>query len=1594
MPDHVMPPAAPTPSPVPPPQPTPGAGPDGMRAVLLAEAEAALARLAPGLPETARVLLRVLGAAIPLAELAGMAPEALAGQAASLHALAETRRRGESKLRLSPPGADGRTAGAVAEIVTDDMPFLVDSALAALTLSGRGVRRLLHPILGVARDASGRMTGLGPAVPGNANESMMRIEIAPGAVRRLGAGAPPAADWPGVETALAQAMAEVRIAVSDHAAMVTRLREAEAELAGAAEGTEAIAFLRWLAEDNFVLLGHRLIRLPETGPMTAEDGLGLLRDPEVAVFDALRDLSAVPEAVRASLAQPVALTVAKGNLRVRVHRPSHADVVATRILAPDGRVTGVRLFMGLFAATAYNRNPRSIPWLAPKVSRILAASGAAPDSHDSRTFLSLLDTWPRDELFQAEEADILAGARVALDLAIRPRPALALRRDPFGRFVSAIAWLPRESFDTRLRERVGRILAAAFNGRLSAFYIALGDTPLARVHYVIGTRPETTPEVDVAALETAIARAARAFPEALAEALAEEAGEAEGARLAARWADAFHGAYPEVATPAQGVADLRLAEAALAAGHPVAAIGRTPGAGPRQLVLRLASPGNKLALADMLPLFESLDLRAIEEQPWRLHPAGAEPVALHLYAVEAGAEAPDDRFDELLGALSALLDGRVEADGFNRLVLRAGITWREAWLLRTLFRWCKQVGFAFPQPAVEAALAANPDAARILVALFNARFDPAATERDAAESRALAEWAALLEGVADPDTDRILSRLRTALDAVIRTNYFQGKDYLSIKIESARAGEMPDPRPWREIFVSAMHMEGCHLRAGAVARGGIRWSDRREDFRTEILGLMKAQRLKNVIIVPTGAKGGFILKGNVPPASDREAFMAAGTAAYKTLIRAMLDVTDNLGADGSVVPPPDVIRRDGDDPYIVAAADKGTATFSDVANALSIEYGFWLGDAFASGGSAGYDHKEMGITAKGAWVMIARHFAEQGLDIQADPFTCVGVGDMSGDVFGNGLLISRRTRLLAAFDHRHIFLDPDPNAETAFDERERLFKLPRSSWADYDVRLVSEGGGVFPRNAKFIPLSPQARAMLGIAEERAEPNAVMRAILKAQVDLLYFGGIGTYVKASTESQAEAGDRANDALRVDGGEIRARVLGEGANLAITQAGRIEAARAGNNGRGVALDTDALDNSAGVSTSDHEVNIKILLAEAERAGRLTRLQRDDLLQSMTDEVAALVLADNAAQFGALSLEQAAGAEALPAQAGLITRLEAAGLLDRAVLGLPSAARMAERIGTGDALTRPEIAALLPVAKLWLTDAIEDSALADDPAFLPLLHSYFPRPLQERFADLIETHRLRRNLIATMLANRAANRLGPAGLARLAGQGDAASVARAAWLAERLFGLDEAADSLDGTNLPPETRRAALLVLRRLHEDAARSLLDDATGTMTEDSTRAPSGGTAPLGEAESLLRPGVSALIAAMPTPEGSPLPETAARLVEGAPALSAAIGIVRLAAVAGVQPAEAAAAWDAAGRDFGLEALRAAARAAPAPGAFGPRAKAGLLEDLTAFQARIARAALSGTAPKPPEEAVRLAREAAGQRELAAVSVALRALERA
>ncbi|MBE9604496.1 NAD-glutamate dehydrogenase [Acetobacteraceae bacterium H6797] len=1552
---------------------------DGVRLETLNAAEAALASLAPNAPAGLATLMRHLFEAVPSAELAAEAPESIAAAAASLWSFAGQRKPGQGLVRLTP-AAPGRGGHAVVEIVSEDMPFLVDSVLAALALRGRAAHRLLHPILAVTRDAEGRLTALGE--PGGKPESMMRVELNQ-ANMLPGVAATPEDDLAAIEQTITRTLAQLRLAIGDFPAMRSRLEAARAEVASLAEGETAADFLAWMAEGNFVLLGHRKLMLNGAG-LIAEDELGLLRDADQPVFDALRDMEAVPAQVREGFEQPIAVSVAKANMRAMVHRPQHADVVATRITDTDGKVTGVRLFVGLFGATAYNRNPRSIPWLAQKVERILAAAGVDPESHDGRALRNILDTWPRDELFQAGEADILKGAVRALDLAIRPRAAISLRRDPFERFISVIAWLPRDTFDTRLRERVGGILARVFNGRISAYYMAIGDAPLARVHYIIGTRPGQVPDVDEQALEAAIEQASRSFADRLHGVLKGEYGGNEAARLLARWRDAFPAAYRETRPAVQGAADIALAEEALTSGRPAARLERLPGAAPQSLTLTLAHPGRPLPLADALPLFESLDLRAIEEVPFHMKPAGNETVVIHVFTLESGTIIDPPRFPALIDALSALLDGRAEADGFNRLIARAGLSWREAWLLRAMFRWVKQVGFGFAQEAVQAALADNPQAARVLVALFAARFNPDIIRNEGAEKALEAEWAALLDQVADPDADRILTRLRTLLDAVLRTNFYRREDFLALKIDSAKAGDMPAPRPWREIWVHSPRMEGCHLRAGPVARGGIRWSDRREDFRTEILGLMKAQRLKNVVIVPTGAKGGFVLK-HPPPGgpANREAFMAEGIACYRLLIQGMLDLTDNY-EKGGIVPPPRTVRRDGDDPYIVAAADKGTATFSDIANGISADYGFWLGDAFASGGSKGYDHKAMGITARGAWVMIARHFAEMGRDIYSAPFTMVGVGDMSGDVFGNGLLLSRETRLLAAFDHRHIFIDPEPNPVVSFAERERLFALPRSSWADYDARLISEGGGVYPRNAKFLPLSEKARAVLGIEVEKPDPTTVMRAILRAKVDLLYFGGIGTYLKASTESHADAGDRANDALRINGSEVRALVVGEGANLGVTQAGRIEAAR-----HGARINTDALDNSAGVSTSDHEVNIKILLTDAIAQGALTEKQRDALLAEMTEEVGHLVLKDNALQSLAVSLEALAGAEALAPQAALMQRLEAAGLLDRAVAGLPDSESMSARINAGDALTRPEIAALLPHAKLWLNEAIEGSALPDDPALVPLLLDYFPKQLREGYTAFAEGHRLKRELVSTILSNMIGNRLGCAAFARLTTDSDPATAARAAVLASRLLRLEEAMEAADAAPAPASTRLEALLALRHLQETTARALLSSPELAL-------------PLEQAEAALRPGIGALVEAETaraggTPAASRLivdglPEALAALVAAVPALDAAPAIVRLSRQAGLPAEEAAAAWNATAEQFGLGALHQAIIAAPVSGPYGTRARAALLDELGVLHTRLALGRLRGQAvPSGSEAMLRLARDASAVPDLAGITVALRAL---
>jgi glutamate dehydrogenase len=1525
------------------------------RAAVLAGAGALLLRRLPGSAgEEAQHFLAVWAGSVPDEDLAARSPEDVAGAALSLLDHARRRTPGQASVRVFNPRPEvegWRSVHSIAEIVTDDMPFLVDSALAAFAIVGRAVHLVVHPIVPVRRDPDGTLVAFGEAAGADApRESMMQIEFAQGV---------DSADLATVAATLKRAMADVRTAVGDWPAMRERLAEAISALDGTPGDEARIAreFLAWLADDNFVLLGYRRYRPDGSGiAAEAERSLGLLRDPALPVFDVLRDPTNLPPAARAWATEPTLLTVAKANMRATVHRPQHCDAVVVKQRDASGRVAGAELFLGLFASNAYNRNPRSIPYLREKVAAVLAKAGVDPSTHDGRRLSNILETYPRDELFQADVDELLATARGVLALQERQRVALFLRRDRFERFVSAIVYVPRDVMDTRLRARIGTAIAEAFQGRLSTAYIMIGDSPLARVHYIVATTPGAVPEVDARGLERALAEIARSFRDRLAEALIGEKGEAGALAILGRWGDAFPPGYADRRTAREAVADIALAEQALASGTLELSLARPQGAVPHALMLRVAHPDRPVPLSDILPLIESLGLRALEEVPHHLHPSGAREVVLHEFGLETEDHAPFDpaRARPIAEALEALWHGRAEPDGFNRLVVRAGLTWREAWMLRALYRWLKQAGFAFSQGAVEAALAAQPEATRLLVDLFHARFDPNRARDAAAEAELDGRWRAVLDAVESPDEDRILTRLRMALDGIVRTSFFRDEaaPTIAFKIDSRAVGDLPQPVPFREIFVHGPRMEGVHLRGGPVARGGIRWSDRREDFRTEILGLMKAQTLKNTVIVPTGAKGGFVLKR--PPAltgdaaRDREALMAEGIACYRLLIGAMLDLTDNR-VGGKVVPPERVVRRDGDDSYIVAAADKGTATFSDIANAIALERGFWLGDAFASGGSKGYDHKGLGITARGAFVCIRRHFRELGVDIDREPIDVIGVGDMSGDVFGNGMLLSRMLRLRAAFDHRHIFLDPDPDPAVSFAERTRLFALPRSSWADYDKAKLSAGGGVFPRNAKTVPLSAEARAMLGITAERPPPDAVMRAILSMPADLLYFGGIGTFVKASHESHAEAGDRANDPIRIDATAIRAKVVGEGANLALTQAARVEAALAG-----VRVDTDSLHNSAGVDTSDHEVNLKILLDQLVQAGDLTAKQRDGLLVAMTEDVAAHVLATNARQSLSVSLEGMDPTAAGP-HAALIARLEAEGRLDRAVAGLPDATALAERGAAG--LTRPELIVLLSHAKLWLTDALIASPLPDDPAFAQDLAAYFPAAVRERFAEAIAAHPLRRDLVAMLLTNDLLDRMGLAAFARLADGIAPEAAATAALVAREALGLAPlraAAEAEDSAGGDPKALYPRFLAWRRAQEGAARGFVRALAPDLRVADAAAP-------------YRDHVAALLPALleHDPTG------------GAAAMAPAI--LRLSAEAGVAPSAGMQAWFAAGAGLGPDAVRAAARHVDASDGWTARALASVADDLADAQARLAAAVLA-------RGSVEAVRAAAGARWVAAERV--------
>ena len=1344
--------------------------------------------------------------------------------------LLQRRRPGEPKVHVYTPSVEEhgwQSTHSVVEIVTDDMPFLVDSVAMALTRRGSAIHAFVHPMLKVRRDDGGRLLELLPwETPGLA-ESLIHVEIDRQAEQAL-------LDELAVE--LRHVLADVQAAVEDWPAMRDQARVIVTELderpppVDPAELTDVKALLEWMLDDHFTFLGYREYELhtrdgEDVLSSLRGSGLGILREGgRKQVSHSFARLS--PEARRLARA-PTLLNLTKANSRATVHRPAYLDYIGLKRFDERGAVSGERRFLGLFTHTAYRASPWEIPVLERKAQRVVERSGFVAGGHDHKALVEILESYPRDELFQIDGDELFEIALGILRLGERRRVRLFVRRDVFGRFLSCLVFLPLERYNTGVRRRIERILLDAFDGASVDFSAHVSESVLARLHVVLRTDEGAPRDFDVGAIEARLAEATRAWSDDLHDVLIEQLGEDRGADLYRRYGDAFPPAYRDDFAPLSAVADIQRIERLDPDGDLEMSLYVPLESPAGHLAFKLVRSGQPIHLSDVLPILENMGARVTDERPFEVKPVGTAPVWIYDFGLDYGdgVEFQADRVRRSFqDAFAAAWWGTLENDGFNRLVLGAELTWREVTVLRAIAKYLRQGGSPFSQTYMEEALAGNPDLARLLVELFHLRFEPPRSEGADIKVGGLVEKVEEeLNGIASLDEDRILRSFLCVIQGMLRTNYFQtGEDgqpkpYLSFKLDPAGIPDLPAPRPMFEIFVYSSRTEGVHLRAGKVARGGIRWSDRREDFRTEVLGLMKAQTVKNAVTVPTGAKGGFVLKR---PPDEREALREEVVECYRILVRGLLDLTDSL-VGGEAVTPTDVVCYDDDDPYLVVAADKGTATFSDIANGLSAEYGFWLGDAFASGGSTGYDHKRMGITARGAWESVKRHFRELGTDIESTDFTVVGIGDMSGDVFGNGMLLSRHIKLVGAFDHRHVFLDPDPDPAQSFEERSRLFALPGSSWADYDDRLISPGGGIFPRTAKSIPLSSEARAVLATDAEALTPNDLIRALLRAPVDLLWNGGIGTYVKAKHEAHAEVGDRANDAIRVDAGELRCRVVGEGGNLGFTQRGRV--AYASRKGR---ILMDAIDNSAGVDCSDHEVNLKILLDAIVAEGDLTGKQRNVLLAEMTDEVADFVLRDNYEQTQAISTSVAQAASMADVHARYIRQLEQNGRLDRALEFLPDDETLTERKAAGEGLTPPEVAILLSYTKVSLYEELLASDLPDDPHLAGELERYFPTPVRQRFRTRLARHTLRREIVAAQVTNALVNRAGTTFLFRLSEETGAAGpeIARAFIVAREVFDLRSLWDEIENLDgrVAAQTQLAMLLKTRILLERATRWFL----------------------------------------------------------------------------------------------------------------------------------------------------------------------------
>ena len=1324
-------------------------------------------------------------------EFRELSAEDFAGIALSHWQLAKDLKPRESKHRIFNPSFElqgWHTLHTVIQIVVEDQPWLVSSLQSTLAREGHVAHRLIHPVLRVNRNPDHVYQGLGE---NGKNESLIHIEI----------DALPEEAHAKLTDSLTQMFETLKQVRAESATLSARL----ASMANDIENPELSEFINWLDNDQFACLGAARLLVSDNFSKLHETAGILVHSDKTEQWDTS---CLLPEELDLALMDSrialEPLVICKAGKASPIIRDEPADLVLQSVRDGSGKLVQINCLLGIFVAGLHNEAVDNIPWMRQRVQRVIAASGAVAKSHDGKAIAATLRGLPREMLLQTHSRDLLSMASGIVALRERAQVRLFGSTDSLGRFSSCLVYIPREAYSRDLRLQIEKILVTHTDGTSAGFDMRFSsESPLARLHFIIQKRPPYDRDVDWDAIEARIRTAAVNWSDRLEATLRERHDEITAMKLHRRYCHAFSSGYCDLYTPRMAAADIDFIESKLPENAPVMSFFRQTMSDSEKMNFKLFTQHKQVALSDVIPVIENMGLRVESERPFELKRHDKPIVWMHEFTVQQTGNAAietDDTAERVQTAFDHIWHGDVENDGFNRLMLDAALTWRQVVILRALCKYLLQINVPFSQSYMIDSLVANASITRLLVELFEQRFKPTATPELTHDMSVLLDRIDQeLDTVVSLDEDRILRGYRNLILATLRTNAYlqdasgQLREFISFKFDSAAVPDLPLPRPKFEIFVYSSKVEGIHLRGGSVARGGLRWSDRREDYRTEVLGLMKAQMVKNAVIVPVGSKGGFYVKADLP--AEREAMMQIVVTCYRTFLSGLLDVTDNLDGN-TVIPPDNVVRYDQDDPYLVVAADKGTATFSDYANEVAINYGFWLGDAFASGGSVGYDHKKMGITARGAWESVKRHFRNLGINTQADEFTVVGVGDMAGDVFGNGMLLSDKIKLVAAFNHMHIFIDPDPDSASSFEERQRLFNLPRSSWSDYDETLISTGGGIYSRAAKQIELSEQAQAALGTDQSKLTPTALISVILKAQVDLLWNGGIGTYVKAGNETHAQAADRANDNLRVNGADLRVKVVGEGGNLGFTQRGRIEFARRGNNGKGGLIYTDAIDNSAGVDCSDHEVNIKILANAVVANDDMTRKQRDQLLESMTDDVAAHVLRDNYLQTQCIDISVVDGAAALSEQSRFMQYLESIDRLDRAIEYLPDADEVAELMVNEHSLSRPEIAVLVSYSKMVMFDELMASDFTEDPALEKVLCGYFPKALQDAHMDKILQHRLRPEIIATVVTNDVVNRLGITFVFRMQQElnATASDVAMAFVAVREIFRLDQVWNSIE--------------------------------------------------------------------------------------------------------------------------------------------------------------------------------------------------------